>query len=202
MLVYPAASELNTQPVHKIPFINALSLPDAFHLKFLAFDHRRLRLSLCRFSFTYFVSTYFVRCTSDALRLVSFVVILFFRLASLAERRSRCLACNNFASAQTHRNVSRSSLSRFASRSLCSLIRSLFSSWHYVIFFSFLSLYLCWHVYVYSYVLYLVGWMCRLVPVHCEIVLLITRNWPPAAVRTILVFARARTNISALVMPR
>lgn len=144
MLVYPAASELNTQPVHKIPFINALSLPDAFHLKFLAFDHRRLRLSLCRFSLTYFVSTYFVRCTSDATasRLIRcYYFFFFFRLASLAERTfsSRCLACNNFASAQTHRNVSRSPLSRFASRSLCSLIRSLFSSWHYL-FFLFVSL--------------------------------------------------------------
>lgn len=154
-----------------------------------------------------FVSTYFVLCTSDALRLVSFVVITFFFFSFTAETTpfsSRCPACNNFVLPRKLTETSRENrtLSRFASRSLCSLIRSLFSSWCYVIlFFLFISPYLCWHVYVYSFVLYLVGWMCRLVPVHCEIVLLITRNWPLAAVWTILVFARACTNTSALVAP-
>lgn len=134
MLVYPAASELNTQPVHKIHFINALSLPDAFHLKFLAFSRPITDGRGCRsvvFFIYIFVSTYFVLCTSDALqRLISFVVINFLIFFSFVYRHSQnaiqfslCLACNNFASAQTHRNVSRSPLlSRFASRSLCSLI--------------------------------------------------------------------------------
>lgn len=161
MLVYPAASELNTQPVHKIPFINALSLLDAFHLKFLAFSRpitpTRSRLSLCRFffylhiCFNLFRSLHVGRIAS----LVSLVVIIFsflffFFVYRHSQKRcpfnSRCLACHNFVLPRKFTETSRENrkLSRFASRSaLLTYSFVIFILMLSYLFFLFISPYLC-----------------------------------------------------------
>lgn len=177
MLVYPAASELNTQPVHKIPFINALfSLPETRSILSSSLSLVRsptAEVVALSFFIYIFVSNLFRSLHvvgRPASRLARCYYFLFFFsffffvfIATLAERHSvlAVLACNNFASAQTHRN------SRLAIAVLVSFcITIALHTYSFVIFiltlrylFSFLSLYLCWHVYV-LFVLYVSSAEC------------------------------------------
>jgi len=162
MLVYPAASELNTQPVHKIPFINALSLPDAFHLKFLAFsrpitDGRGCRSVVFHLPILFQLISLAARQThcvsSHSLLLLYFM--FFFRLSSLAERHSVLAVLP--AIILLPRKLTEMSRDRPCLVLHHDRFAHLFVRYFYLdITLSFFPFCL-WHVYVYLYVLYLVG---------------------------------------------
>lgn len=159
MLVHSAASELNTQPVHKIPFINALlahaRVPTLSST--LSLTDGRDSVAAVFFFSLYISFNSFVLHVADALRLVSLIDIIFLSFIDIQRHSVRYILPDyDFASARTP-------LERLAIDSclICisfALLTYLFVILILMLFVIFLSL-TRWHVsYVYRrFVLYLIG---------------------------------------------
>lgn len=126
MLVHPAASELNTQPVQKIPFINAVlaraRVPTLSSSLSLTDGRGSVSLS---FFFFFRISFNFCRSCTLQTRLVSLIdiIIIVFSFVDIQPHSVRYILPNyDFASARTPLKPSLVIvLVSFAFRSLCSL---------------------------------------------------------------------------------